>query len=105
MSTRIGVRRTAKILSATTRTGADGKQYYDIQFSGQSYASTNQLAVTQNEINEGVILEWDRRFWTVLGVANKRLYQLRLQVAEKDYEPQLDLFTGIAMSFQCKEVV
>lgn len=27
-----------------------------------------------------VVLEWDRRYTTVLGVAGKRLYELRLQV-------------------------
>lgn len=27
-----------------------------------------------------VVLEWDRRYLTVLGVAGKRLYELRLQV-------------------------
>ncbi len=31
MSTRLGVRREAEIVSATERTGADGKLYYDVQ--------------------------------------------------------------------------
>ena len=46
----------------------------------KSFASRNQLAVTQAEIEEGVVLEWDRRYIAVLGVAGKRLYEFRLQV-------------------------
>ena len=31
MSTRIGVKRSGEVVSATERTGPDGKKYYDIQ--------------------------------------------------------------------------
>lgn len=31
MSTRLGVKREAQVVSASSRTGADGKLYYDIQ--------------------------------------------------------------------------
>lgn len=48
----------------------------------KSFASRNQLAVTQTEIDEGVVLEWDRRYIAVLGVAGKRLYEFRLQVGD-----------------------
>ena len=36
--------------------------------------------MTQAEVEQGVELEWDRRYLAVLGVAGKRLYEFRLQV-------------------------
>lgn len=52
----------------------------------KSYASRKQLAVTQAEIEGAMELEWDRRLITVLGTANNRLYEFRLQTANKTYE-------------------
>lgn len=52
----------------------------------KSYASRNQLAVYQSNVEAGVRLEWDRRYVTVLGVANKRLYEFRLQTDNVQYE-------------------
>jgi hypothetical protein len=48
MSTRLGVKRTAEVVASSQRTGADGQLYYDIQTRVRSYASRNQLAVTQD---------------------------------------------------------
>jgi hypothetical protein len=79
MSTRLGVRREGEVVSATERTGADGRLYYDVELGVRSFASRNQLAVTQAERVDAVELEWDRRLLTVLGVAGGRLYSLRLQ--------------------------
>ena len=31
MSTRLGIKRTAEVVDATSRTASDGKTYYDIQ--------------------------------------------------------------------------
>ncbi len=31
-------------------------------------------------------LEWDRRYITVLGVANRRLYEFRIQTSTTDFE-------------------
>lgn len=77
MSTRLGVRRETEVISAVKRTAPDGKEYYDFVIALRSYASRSQLAITQEErVQE---LEWDRRLITTLGVANKRLYELRLQ--------------------------
>jgi len=104
MSTRLGVRREAEVVSATQRTGPNGKAYYDIQVRVKSYASRNQLAVTQAEVDKGVELEWDRRFVTVLGVASKRLYELRLQTAEATYAKDSAALGRIIESFQCNEV-
>ena len=58
------------------------------QVTASSYANNNQLAVMPGDrIAE---LEWSRRYLSVLGVENNRLYQLRLQVPEKvaDLEQQ-----------------
>ena len=52
----------------------------------KSYASRAQLAVTQAEIDAATELEWDRRLITVLGSANNRLYEFRLQTANATYE-------------------
>jgi hypothetical protein len=104
MSTRIGVRRDAKVISSAARTAADGRNYYDIQTRVKSFASRNQLAVTQAEVDDGVELEWDRRYLTVLGVANRRLYQFRLQTANSTFEKDSERLLGIARSFTCKEV-
>jgi hypothetical protein len=104
MSTRIGVKRQGEVISAVARTGDDGLEYYDIQTRVKSYASRNQLAVTQTEIDDGIELEWDRRFLTVLGVANKRLYSWRLQTSNKVFEKDPERLLSVARSFKCKEV-
>ena len=57
-----------------------------LQLTARSYGSRNQLAVSQKEINAGVELEWERHYITVLGVANKRLYEFRLQTSKDTYE-------------------
>eukprot|EP00250_Pteridium_aquilinum_P024497 c29167_g1_i1 orf=109-894(+) len=80
MSTRIGVRRESNIISASSRLADDGKVYYEVQVNVKSYANNQQLAVMpQDRI---VQLEWDRRYLSVLGVENNRLYELRLQAPE-----------------------
>jgi len=104
MSTRLGVKRQGEVVSAVARTGDDGLQYYDIQTRVKSYASRNQLAVTQTEIDQGIELEWDRRFLTVLGVANKRLYSWRLQTSNTVFEKDPERLLSVARSFKCKEV-
>jgi hypothetical protein len=104
MSTRIGVKRVGEVVSAVARTGDDGLEYYDIQTRVKSYASRNQLAVTQTEIDQGIELEWDRCFLTVLGVANKRLYSWRLQTSNKVFEKDPERLLSVARSFKCKEV-
>jgi hypothetical protein len=57
-----------------------------VQLEAKSYASRNQLAVSQKQIEAAMELEWDRRYITVLGVANKRLYEFRLQTASDTYD-------------------
>ena len=61
-----------------------------IQVNIKSYASNNELAVMpQDRIQR---LEWDRRYLSVLGVENNRLYELRLQSPENMFtEEEKDL--------------
>lgn len=70
----------------------------------RSYASRNQLAVTQAEVDEGMELEWDRVYLAVLGVANRRLYQFRLQSSAAAYARDATRLAGIAASFECRDV-
>ncbi|GAB4816689.1 hypothetical protein N2152v2_003735 [Parachlorella kessleri] len=104
MSTRLGIKRAAEVVDASSRTASDGKTYFDIQLRAKSYASRNQLAVSQREVDSAVELEWDRRYLTVLGAANKRLYQFRLQTSTATYEKDEGRLRAILESFQCKEV-
>lgn len=49
----------------------------------KSYANNNELAVMPQD--RVARLEWDRRYLSVLGVENNRLYELRLQTPEKSF--------------------
>ncbi|KAK1699514.1 hypothetical protein QYE76_016211 [Lolium multiflorum] len=81
MSTRLGVRRESNVLSASSKVSDDGKLYYEVEVNIKSYASNNELAVMPADRVQR--LEWDRRYLTVLGVENNRLYALRLQSPER----------------------
>jgi hypothetical protein len=57
-----------------------------LQVNIKSFASNNELAVMpQDRVQR---LEWDRRYLSVLGVENKRLYELRLQSPEKVFKEE-----------------
>ena len=49
----------------------------------KSYGARNQLDVSGRAPQ---YLEWDRNYVTVLGVANKRLYEFRLQSSHRNFE-------------------
>jgi hypothetical protein len=50
-------------------------------------------------------LEWDRRLSTTLGVANNRLYELRLQSANEGFDSvAAPVVTAVQQSFRVKEV-
>jgi hypothetical protein len=104
LSTRLGVKREAEVVKASRRTGNDGKLYYDIQIRMTSYASTNQLAVTQAEIDGAIVKEFDRYYLTTLGVGNSRLYSLRVQTSVAAFDTDSDRLERIGKSFVCKEV-
>jgi len=130
MSTRIGVRRSGEVLSAQAReladdelarfgddtnTSKEGRLYYDIVVRMRSLASRNQLAVSQAEVDAADELEWERDFRAVLGVAGKRLYELRLQSptagskasSSSPAAGRVDpaVLDAITRSFRCREVV
>lgn len=102
MSTRLGIKREGEIISAASRTGPDGKQYYDISIRMKSFASRDAYVATQQEVMKSYGLEWDRVLTTTLGVANKRLYELRLQTTAD--QAGSDRFKRIMASFVCSEV-
>lgn len=103
MSTRLGSQKKVDILSASSRE-ADGRRYYDVEMRAQSYASRSPLASTQAEINATFEKEWDRMLLTTLGVAGKRVYELRLQSPIASFEQNADQLRDIATSFRCREV-
>ncbi|AEE83614.1 Mog1/PsbP alpha/beta/alpha sandwich [Arabidopsis suecica] len=90
MSTRLGVKRQANILSTSSRVADDGKLYYQVEVNIKSYANNNELAVMPQD--RVARLEWNRRYLAVLGVENDRLYSIRLQTPEKVFlEEEKDL--------------
>ncbi|KAJ3669912.1 hypothetical protein LUZ60_010236 [Juncus effusus] len=98
MSTRLGVKRESNVLSASQRVADDGKIYYQVEVNIKSYASNNELAVMpQDRVQK---LEWDRRYLSVLGVENKRLYELRLQTPEKVFQEEEKDLRAIMDSFR-----
>lgn len=99
-STRIGVRRQAALLGAALRQGSDGREYLDVEVNVQSFAVTQQYGVTEEERGPQQ-REWDRRLLTTLGVANGRLYSLRLQASEENLPAQREQFRTIQDSFSC----
>lgn len=86
----------------------------------RSYASRKQFGITEEERQSAVELEWSRIFYTVLGVANKRLYEFRIQTDDDTPASQLvstnyyfdynlitviikEILKMMAMSFECKD--
>ncbi len=104
-STRIGVRRVVENRGASFVTGPDGNVYAQAELNVKSYAARNQYALAVAEGGLEQTLEWDRRLITRYGVANGRLYQLRLQVPERDHEAQRALLNLVLDSFRAFEVM
>ncbi|GBG65989.1 hypothetical protein CBR_g54968 [Chara braunii] len=102
MSTRLGVRRESKLLSTRQRTTPDGQQFYEIEANVKSFAATNQLAINPEE--RVPYMEWDRRYLSVLGVANSRLYELRLQVPEKSIPTEEARLRRVMDSFELQQL-
>lgn len=84
--------------------GPDGKLYYDIGVRVQSFASRQQLAVSEEERKDAIVQEFDRVLITTLGVANKRLYEFRLQTNFKRFRKTENVYGTMVKSFTCKEV-
>lgn len=103
MSTRLGVRRQSSILSTSSRTSDDGKLYYLVEANIKSFANNNELAVMPQD--RVVRLEWDRRYLSVLGVENNRLYELRLQTPENVFAEEEGELRQVMNSFRVNKVV
>ncbi|CAN6467287.1 unnamed protein product [Victoria cruziana] len=98
MSTRLGVRRESSIISTSSRIADDGKLYYEVEVNIKSYANNNELAVMpQDRVTR---LEWDRRYLSVLGVENNRLYELRLQTPENVFASEENVLRQVMDSFR-----
>ncbi|GER44979.1 photosystem II reaction center PsbP family protein [Striga asiatica] len=102
MSTRLGVRRESRILSTSSRVADDGKLYYEVEVNIKSYANNNELAVMPED--RVVRLEWNRRYLSVLGVENNRLYELRLQTPENSFEEEKADLREVMDSFRVNKV-
>ncbi|KAL2491192.1 PsbP domain-containing protein 1 [Abeliophyllum distichum] len=102
MSTRLGVRRESSILSTSSRVADDGRLYYQVEVNIKSYANNNELAVMPQE--RVVRLEWDRRYLSVLGVENNRLYELRIQTPEKTFSEEENDIREVMDSFRVNKV-
>uniref|UniRef100_A0A804LQH9 PsbP C-terminal domain-containing protein n=1 Tax=Zea mays TaxID=4577 RepID=A0A804LQH9_MAIZE len=97
-SSRLGVRRESNVLSASSKVADDGKLYYEVEVNIKSYASNNELAVMPQDRVQS--LEWDRRYLSVLGVENKRLYELRLQTPEQVFMQEEEDLRRVMDSFR-----
>ncbi|CAI5483976.1 unnamed protein product [Closterium sp. Yama58-4] len=64
----------------------------------KSYANNNQMAIMPDERVQ--VLEWNRRYLIVLAVANRRLYQLRLQVPERLLDAERPVLRQVMDSFR-----
>ncbi|XP_052193422.1 psbP domain-containing protein 1, chloroplastic isoform X2 [Diospyros lotus] len=102
MSTRLGVRRESNILSTSSRIADDGRMYYKVEVNIKSYANNNELAVMPQD--RVARLEWDRRYLSVLGVENKRLYELRLQTPENVFTEEENDLREVMDSFRVNKV-
>lgn len=68
----------------------------------KSFASNNELAVMPQD--RVVSLEWDRRYLSVLGVENNRLYELRLQTPENVFAEEEGDLRAVIDSFRVNKV-
>lgn len=75
---------------------------YIFQVNMKSYANNNELAVMPQD--RVVRLEWDRRYLSVLGVENNRLYELRLQTPESVFVDEENDLRQVMDSFRVNKV-
>lgn len=102
MSTRLGVRRESNVLSTSSRVADDGKLYYQVEVNIKSFANNNEMAVMPQD--RVVRLEWNRRYLSVLGVENNRLYELRLQTPENVFLEEENDLRQVMDSFRVNKV-
>ena len=97
MSTRLGIRRGGRVVATSERVDSSGRPWYDILINIDSYAARNQYGISTAERPQSK--EWDRYFLTTIGIANQRLYELRLQSSVDDFMSDRDQLLGILQSF------
>ncbi|XP_016473431.1 psbP domain-containing protein 1, chloroplastic [Nicotiana tabacum] len=102
MSTRLGVRRESSVLSTSSRVADDGRLYYQVEVNIKSYANNNELAVMPQD--RVARLEWDRRYLSVLGVENNRLYELRIQTPETTFADEESDIRAVMDSFRVNKI-
>ena len=68
----------------------------------KSHANNNELAVMPQD--RVARLEWNRRYLSVLGVENNRLYELRLQTPESVFEEAENDLRKVMDSFRVNKV-
>lgn len=102
MSTRLGVRRESNVLSTASKVADDGRLYYQVEVNIKSFANNNELAVMPED--RVVRLEWDRRYLSVLGVENNRLYELRLQAPEDVFREEEYNIRQVMDSFRVNKI-
>ena len=68
----------------------------------KSYANNNELAVMPQD--RVVRLEWDRRYLSVLGVENNRLYELRIQAPENVFQDEENDLRQVMDSFRVNKI-
>lgn len=102
MSTRIGVKREPEVVESVFRDGPDGKLYCDVMLRLKSYVNNNQFGITPEERVQ--YLEWDRILLATLGVANRRLYQLRVQTPTATFLDDVERLQTVRDSFRVMDL-
>ncbi|KAK6159782.1 hypothetical protein DH2020_003163 [Rehmannia glutinosa] len=92
----------SSILSTSSKLANDGRLYYEVEVNIKSYANNNELAVMPQD--RVARLEWDRRYLSVLGVENNRLYELRLQTPERSFTEEENELREVMDSFRVNKV-
>ena len=80
------------------RTASDGELYFDVAVRVRSYVDSNPLSPNPEDRRE--YEEWDRTLRTTLGVANGRLYSLRLQAPTNTSAESVARAKSVANSFR-----
>jgi hypothetical protein len=80
-------------------------EFFEVRVAGLKQVQLAEAgAVAGVDVTAGLEVEWDRVYRTVLGVAGKRLYEMRLQAPISVWEAEQEGLEAVAGSFRCKEV-
>ena len=100
VSTRLGIKRDARVVAASKRTNSNDfdREFYDFLINIDSYAARNQYGISSSDRPQ--TKEWDRYFLTTVGIQGQQLFELRLQCNKEDYEKDREELLGILHSFE-----